>query len=418
EGGRALLRGLVSDDTTLIASSHREYAIVEKIDMGDGRKSGDDIRAIAADRAGRFICADMREAAQEANSVISSVLFGALAGSGALPFPRSAFEETIRSAGIAVDSNLSGFARGFGAAISIGKSEGAPAASMRAAERAPSRAVAPLIGRLDGDYPPKVRAVVKEGLRRLVDYQNVNYAAIYLSRLDVILARDRAQGGETRDWRLTQETARHLALAMSFEDTIRVADLKTRSTRFTRFREDVKADTGQIVNVSEYLHPRIEEFCDILPAPLGGAILNSKIMRAALSPFFRGGRRVPTTKLRGFLLLNLLGSLKFMRRASLRYRVENERIDAWLAAIGETAAKNYDLACEVAALQGLIKGYGETHARGLASYSAIMAALPALGGRADASALVRKLRDAALKDEEGVFLKKEIKALNASPAAA
>lgn len=417
EAGRAMLRGFVSDDATLIASTHRDYAIAEKIDRGDGRKSGDEIRAIAAARAGRFICADMQEAAREAKSVISSVLFGALAGSGALPFPKSAFEQTIRSAGIAVDSNLAGFARGCDFANSGANRRSDAAKEARAAEGAPSRAVAPLIDRLNRNYPAEMRSLVCEGLRRLVDYQDVKYAALYLDRLDPILALDRAQGGAARSWRLTRETARHLALAMSFEDTIRVADLKTRSSRFARLRDDVKAEPGQIVNVSEYLHPRIEEFCDILPAALGGAILKSKTIRAALRPFFTGGRRVPTTKLRGFLFLNFLGSLKFLRRASLRYDVESGRIESWLAAIRTAATENYDLACEIDALQGLIKGYGDTHERGLRSYNAITAQLPAISIRADAAATVRKLRDAALKDEDGVILEKGLKGL-ALPAAA
>jgi indolepyruvate ferredoxin oxidoreductase beta subunit len=48
--------------------------------------------------------------------VISSVMFGALAGSGALPFPREAFEAAIRAGGKGVEANLTGFAAGFDAA--------------------------------------------------------------------------------------------------------------------------------------------------------------------------------------------------------------------------------------------------------------------------------------------------------------
>jgi indolepyruvate ferredoxin oxidoreductase beta subunit len=127
-----------------------------------------------------------------------------------------------------------------------------------------------------------------------------------------------------------------------------------------------------------------------------------------LRSLFKGGRRVPTTKLRGFLLLNLIASLKFLRRASLRYRVETQWIEAWLAAIQAAAREDYDLACEIAALQGLVKGYGETHERGLRSYSEIMAQMPALAARADAAAIVKKLRAAALADDTGAALKRKL----------
>ncbi|HWW57185.1 MAG TPA: 2-oxoacid:acceptor oxidoreductase family protein, partial [Sphingopyxis sp.] len=82
EAGRAILRGFVSHDTLLIGSTHRVYAIDEKSAMGDGRASGERIIAAAHERAGRFIGFDMDAAADRAGSVISSIMFGALAGSG------------------------------------------------------------------------------------------------------------------------------------------------------------------------------------------------------------------------------------------------------------------------------------------------------------------------------------------------
>jgi indolepyruvate ferredoxin oxidoreductase beta subunit len=54
--------------------------------------------------------------------------------------------------------------------------------------------------------------------------------------------------------------------------------------------------------------------------------------------------------------------------------------------------------------QRLIKGYSETHARGLDKFSRVMAAAERLRGRTDAADWVRRLREAALKDEQGVAL--------------
>ncbi len=51
----------------------------------------------------------MAQAAQESGSVISAVLFGALFGSGVLPFSRAQFEETIVRGGVGVKPSLRAF---------------------------------------------------------------------------------------------------------------------------------------------------------------------------------------------------------------------------------------------------------------------------------------------------------------------
>lgn len=100
EAGRAILRGFVTEDrTTLIGSTHRIYAIAEKSALADGTGSSQRMLDAAERRSKRFIGFDMEEASVRAKSVISSVLFGALAGSGALPFDREMFEQAIRHGG-------------------------------------------------------------------------------------------------------------------------------------------------------------------------------------------------------------------------------------------------------------------------------------------------------------------------------
>src|SRR6266481_5475336 len=118
EAGRAMQRGLVSPDrTTFIASSHRAYAVSEKVVPGDG--AGDPAKVYEAARAAskQFIAFDMAAIAEETESVISAALFGALAGSGALPFPREAYEAAIRDAGLGVEASLRAFGRAHDAAL-------------------------------------------------------------------------------------------------------------------------------------------------------------------------------------------------------------------------------------------------------------------------------------------------------------
>src|SRR5215475_6558076 len=118
EAGRAMQRGLVSPGrTTLIASSHRAYAVSEKMVPGEG--AGDPAKVYEAARAAskQFLAFDMAKIAEQTESVISAALFGALAGSGALPFPRAAYESAIRDAGLGVEASLRAFARAHDAAI-------------------------------------------------------------------------------------------------------------------------------------------------------------------------------------------------------------------------------------------------------------------------------------------------------------
>ena len=96
EAGRAIQRGIVTPDRTiLVASTHRVFAMTEKIAMADGRV--DEKALIEACRAAsaKLVAFDMQRVAERSGSVISAALFGALAASGALPFPREAFERTI-----------------------------------------------------------------------------------------------------------------------------------------------------------------------------------------------------------------------------------------------------------------------------------------------------------------------------------
>jgi indolepyruvate ferredoxin oxidoreductase beta subunit len=92
EAGRAIVRGLVtSERTSLIASSHRIYGITEKAAMGDGLAKSERVIEAARRRSKRMVVFDMAELAERHGSVISAVLFGALAGADVLPLPAKAY---------------------------------------------------------------------------------------------------------------------------------------------------------------------------------------------------------------------------------------------------------------------------------------------------------------------------------------
>lgn len=393
EAGRAMLRNFsTADRTMLISSTHRVYAVAEKAAMGDGRGSSERIIEAANSRSKRFIGFDMEAATERCGSVISAVMFGALAGSGALPFARETFEQAIRASGIAVESNLAGFAEGFNAA------QGAVALPREAAHSLPMATTVmgqQLSARVTGRLPRAARANAFHGVARLMDYQDGAYAELYLNRLESIAALDRAP------FELTAEAARCLALWMSYEDTIRVADLKTRATRMARVRSEVRAGEDQLMGVAEFMHPRLQEVCETLPAGFGRAILRSPRASSLLGKFFKSGRHVETTSLSGFLMLRSLAKFRRFRRSSLRYEEEQGRIEGWLVDVRSAARRDNELALEWVRCQRLIKGYGDTFERGLRNFRAIRAAFFALPEEKRTAQWLVQARTKALADDRG-----------------
>ncbi len=372
EAARAVTRGLVTPDrTTLIASTHRVYSMTERTAMGDGRMDSAPMLAACTQAARRLIAADMLRLAEDTGSVISAALFGGLAGSAALPFSRAQFEAAIRAGGVGVNNSLAAFAAGFDAAGAT-----------------PVLAPVPV--------SPEAAEIIAEGVRRLTDYQDADYAADYQRRLQPLHG-----AGD-----LLTETARYLALWMSYEDPIRVADLKIRASRFKRVAEEVRLQPGQVLRIREWMHPRLEEIAETLPGIWGRRLLGSRTARAVVERLTRSGRRVETTSISGFLLLWAVAKGRRWRRGTLRHAAEMAAIDAWMARIVALAATHPAMALEVAQCQRLVKGYSDTIARGRSNFAALMQAEPKLR---DPAALAR-LRNAALADDTGTALRHALEA--------
>ena len=397
EAGRAVQRGLVTPDrTTLIASTHRVYSITEKTAMADGRVESQNLLAHADAAAKRFVRFDMERAAADAGSVISAVLFGALAGTGVLPFGRAEFEATVVRGGVGVKPSLAAFDVGFARA---GKEQAnddpdlQPGLPVVVGEPVDAT-VRALVDRARSAFAPAAERFLVEGVRRLVDYQDPAYASLYLDRMALVQA-----GGGTGD-ELVVETARHLALWMSYEDTIRVADLKTRDSRFARVGDEVKVRGDQVLAIDEFMHPGLQEICETLPAWLGRRLQTAGWARRRVEAMTRSGRVVTTSSIRGFLMLYLVAGMRRWRRSTLRYADEQRAIEAWLQRIAAAARIDPQLAVEVAKCQRLVKGYSETHERGSRNFGTLMTAIDRAGASM-APATVRELRDAALADEHG-----------------
>jgi indolepyruvate ferredoxin oxidoreductase beta subunit len=395
EAGRMIFNGFVTPDrTTLIASTHRVLAIAERAAMGDGSFDVGRLLRAVKERSRDQILFDMDQAAEEAGGVVNAVLLGALAGSGKLPIPDAAFEAAIREGGKAVDTNLAAFAFGRGHA----RGELEQAVREHHKRQAAAQGVQDLIERARRSFPAASLDVVEEGIRRLATYQDRRYAALYLDRLAGI------------DAAIVREVARHLAVRMSFEDVIRVAQAKTSRGRLERVRAEVRARPSEPIEITEHFKPGNEEIAAVLP-PWAARWLMARRR-------FHVSMHVRSTTVWGFVRLRFLAGLRWWRPHTFRYAEEQAEIERWLGQVRAAQAVSLELAGEIAELARLIKGYGDTYKRGLESYRRIAdeVVAPALAGRMPprkAADAVASARVAALADPDGESLGRTLAAIAA-----
>ena len=415
EAGRAVSGGFVTPDRTLtIASTSRFYVMNEKIAMGDGRYDSGQLTKAIEEQSQRHILFDMEELARRTGTIVNAVMLGAIAGCRRLPIPVEAFEAAIRADGKAVEANL----RGFRAGLEAAERTNAPSTETAGGKRA-RRAPASLadLERAIQSMPDAAREVIVEGTRRLVRYQDIRYAQLYLERLAPIRIADEhaAAGG-----RLLRETARHLAVRMSYEDVIRVAQAKIDPARFERIASEMGAKPNEPLTIHEFLKPGIEEFCSILPPRQARRILALSERRGWLGRIY-WGMEVNSASVSGFLRFWLLGKLRRWRPRSYRWQEEQREIDAWLGLVTEAAARSGELALEVAECARLIKGYGDTWKRGIGNYRQIEGQVirPALAGdmpARQAGDAIASARTAALVDPDGESLAKCLAEIGMQPA--
>lgn len=402
EAGRAITRGFVTADrTTLIASTHRVLSISEKEVPGDGRTDAKAVERRFDAAAHSALCYDMQVIAEENGSMISSSLFGALARSCALPFATEAFEAVIASSGRGVDASLAAFRASvdFSLAQPSPTTDSGSNASKEFTVSGPEQEVAlwqELRQRIQS-LPTQIQAMATAGLRKVVDYQDINYGREYLTHVTRFIDRDR----EDRDYRLSAMAAKYLANALCYDDILRVADLKTRSRREARVRQEQQAQPGQIMHVTEYFHPRAEEFCATLPARLGAWIEQHPRAFALAQRLLDRGRRIRTDSVFGFGMLWLVAGLRPYRRALLRHRHEQEHVLALIDMALQALERDYELSVELLQCQRLIKGYSDTHHRSQSKFTRVTSRAMQELAQPDTAGRVAQWRKAALSDEHG-----------------
>jgi indolepyruvate ferredoxin oxidoreductase beta subunit len=346
----------------------------------------------------------MEAAARETGTIVSAVMFGAIAASAALPFGREHYEAVVRASGRGAEASIKGFARGWDA-VRDAASPSLRGAGQHAGEQTAERAAPPGEPGV-GAFPVEARGLIALGHARLVAFQDRAYAGLYLERLARVMAAERASDPHgNHGFALTRETGRFLALWMAFDDIVRVAGLKCRASRFARVRSEVAARDGDIVRIVDYFKPGIPEFAGMLPPLLAtrlGAWDRARQTRGKAPAGFAVHLRSDTIS--GFLMLRMLAGLQRWRRRGARYVQEQALIERWLAAIERAAGDGWQSAFEIALCGRLIKGYGATNERGKRNLVHIVDHLAAVGTFANEAAratAIRQAREAALADEGG-----------------
>ena len=407
EAGRLLENGLVSPDrTTLIASTHRIYAMAERTALGDGSFDTQGIMTAARKLSHHLVMDDLVELARRRNTALNAIILGAIAGTKLFPFPNAALETAITTRGVSVASNLDGFHAGLelGNTQSVTKKSG----DLNNASSLSGHVAHPLITRARQSLPAAALDVIEPGIARLIDYQDTEYAALYLDRLERIAATDQ-ETKQPDNTTLTREAARHLALWMSYEDVMRVADLKSRRKRITRVRQESGATPNEPVRITEFLNPGIEEFATLLPASIGRSLMRWADIRG-ITHRLHLRMHVRSDTIWGMVRLRFLAWLSVRRRNSHRYVLEQAMIEHWLGTAIQAAKIDLNFAFEVICCARLIKGYSDTRERANRHFDQLFERIvtPALNGKLAPAAATTWLKNgctAALSDDEGRKLK-------------
>ncbi len=411
ETARQIGHGMSTPDRTLvISSSGRSFTTAERMQLADGRADSDALLQLLRQFSREHHVFDMGAAAKEAGTVVSAVMLGAIAGSGIFPFSRKDYEQVVRGGGgRAADASLRGFALAFEQIGSGVHPAAAPASAGHAAAPiggAPSIATMAPVPSDFAAFPPQVHDLLALGHARMIEYQGAAYAGLYLQRLRQVLEAERAADPDSSHrFATTREMARWLALWMAFDDIVRVADLKSRASRWQRVKGEVKAAGGDLLKVYDHFKPGTAEFAALLPPALATRLTAWERQRVA-----KGRQpwalplKVGTHSIAGLLALRTLAGMRWLRVRGSRYAHEQAMIEQWLGGVVGATRRDWQLGHEIALCGRLIKGYGVTNERGKLNLLHVLQHLAQGTDSAAGAQAVRAAREAALADDAGSAL--------------
>jgi hypothetical protein len=270
--------------------------------------------------------------------------------------------------------------------------------------------LADIIG--DDDEPPPSPPVnlpavlvveVSAAIKRLIDYQGPSYAQLYVDRLKRFVGRPGV------DTAMLQDIARLMVMRMSYEDPIRIAQLKLVESETASAPASAQAG-------GDRKKFRIDELIGALPAVAARPVLDVLEWvgwtHAPISIRFSAAGRWQVRRLK------IEAALRRWRLFSVRYATERIWVERWLHMIDRGLTKQPHAAPAIIWTADMIQGYGSVYRHGLADWHAIIDGLvkPTFDGvlpLTDLAAAIAEARAAIMPDRRQVALKRKIAEIRA-----
>jgi hypothetical protein len=246
---------------------------------------------------------------------------------------------------------------------------------------------------------------VSDAIHLLIEYQGTEYARLYVDRLKRFI------GKRGVDDAMLVQIARLMAMRMSYEDAIRIAQLKL-------LELEANPDTPRADDVRKL---RLDEMVEALPAVVAEPVLDVLNWRGWVHKNVR--IRFSTKNRLSIRRLKIEASLKRWRRYSIRYSRERQWVERWLHMIDRALTRQPAAAAAMVETATMVQGYGDAYRHGLADWNAIMDGLakPTFDGvlaLPDLAGAITEARATALPDPRQAALKRKIAEIRARAPAA
>ncbi len=256
--------------------------------------------------------------------------------------------------------------------------------------------------------PDAVEPDVSEGIHLLMEYQGARYAKLYVDRLRRFI------GKPGVDDALFADVARLMAMRMSYQDPIRIAQLKL---------GELDPGTGRppARTADDVRQFRLDELVEALPAAIAEPVLD--VLERLGWARKQVSIRFSTKNRWRIRRLKIEASLRRWRRFSVRYARERVWVERWLHMIDRALTKQPEAASAIVQTATMVQGYGAAYRQGLADWHAIIDGLakPTFDGvlpLEDLAGAVAEARAAALPDPRQAALKRTIAEIRARALAA
>jgi len=210
------------------------------------------------------------------------------------------------------------------------------------------------------------------------------------------------------------EIARLMAMRMSYEDPIRIAQQKL---------AELEIGTGNPRGPSadDVRKFRFDELVGALPAAVAEPVLD--VLERLGWTRKRVSIRFSTKSRWGIRRLKIEAGLRRWRLFSVRYARERAWVERWLHMVGRSLAKQPMAASAIVQTADMVQGYGDAYRQGLIDWHAIIDGLakPTFDGAlplGDLAAAIAEARAAVMPDPRQVALKRVIAEIRARALAA